>query len=105
MAKPGKRSKALKRPSYKKIIKQQELDDGQEEGIIDQIAALEALLGGGLPTPEETTEEKAVEPVVMPELIVDATAKPAAKNLPKPSQRQKVELIRGVRLQTVQVDI
>ncbi len=54
---------------------------------------------------EETTEEKAVEPAVMPELIVDATAKPAAKILPKPSQRQKVELIRGVRLQTVQVDI
>ena len=53
---------------------------------------------------EETTEE-AVEPAVMPELIVDTTAKPAAKILPKPSQRQKVELIRGVRLQTVQVDI
>jgi len=54
---------------------------------------------------EETTEEEAVVPAVMPELIVDATAKPAAKILPKPSQRQKVELIRGVRLQTVQVDI
>jgi len=49
--------------------------------------------------------EEAVVPAVMPELIVDATAKPAAKILPKPSQRQKVELIRGVRLQTVQVDI
>jgi len=54
---------------------------------------------------KETTEEEAVVPAVMPELIVDTTAKPAAKILPKPSQRQKVELIRGVRLQTVQVDI
>jgi len=54
---------------------------------------------------EETTDIEAVEPVVMPEPIVDTTALPAAKLLPKASQRQKVELIRGVRQQTVQVDI
>lgn len=56
-------------------------------------------------TNEETTDKETVEPAIMPELIVDTAAKPAAKLLPKANQRQKVELIRGVRLQTVQVDI
>lgn len=51
------------------------------------------------------TSEEEAEPTIMPEPIVDTTAKPVAKLLPKASQRQKVELIRGVRQQTVQVDI
>ena len=61
MAKPGKRSKvSQKRPSYKKIIKQQE---SQPENIVDQIAALEALLGGGSDDSKEVVKAKA-EPQV-----------------------------------------
>ena len=66
MAKPNKRTKASSRPSYKKILKQQEqqeLKGDSQEAMIDQIAALEALLGGGSPEPEPEVAAPAVEAV------------------------------------------
>ena len=64
MAKPRKRTKASSRPSYKKILKQQEqqeLKDDSQEAMVDQIAALEALLGGGSLSAEPEVEEAATD--------------------------------------------
>ena len=66
MAKPGNRSKSSQnRPSYKKILKQQE-QETQDESIVDQIAALEALLGGA-PAEEAPAEVVEAAPQVDPE--------------------------------------
>ena len=46
-----------------------------------------------------------VEPQVIPEPKEDVVSKPVTKLVPKPLTRQRVELIRGIRQQTVQVDI
>ncbi|MFT6154743.1 MAG: hypothetical protein ACJA1X_002104, partial [Bermanella sp.] len=63
MAKPSNRTKASNRPSYKKILKQQEQQElkGESQEAIDQIAALEALLGGGLLSAEPEVVETQIE--------------------------------------------
>ncbi len=76
MAKPGKRSKNSKRPTYNKILKQQEVQEDGGEDMIDQIAALEALLGGGLPEPEESTEVT-VDPEEQARLLEERAARKA----------------------------